>query len=482
MLLPGSPFDPATYSSQQYEAQALLIMSLLSSTDTASMYDSVNASTVSYMPKYWAPLVTATIEGMTYPTTPIGHADHMIGYDYYYCEQHSVYVSETLAHEHWDVICGSCHHHKDDQCSCCPQCDNSQDNCECCGNCGQAPSWCECCEYCGCSECECAVCRDCDNKTQYCSCNSGGNGHTFGNTKTAPWESRPDAPMERTLPTIADCDHDSIDPLQSAANFYLLDAIKGMVRLSDVQGIPEHFQGAFTARRFVQSDQTLSSLTISATRSYNEMVSRLAPSFLAYAISAVGGELRYHKAVSRTVLSTNRDRAWKAFVSLVEVKGPEVLFDADTLFREFGSCSYGGEKWGMAAKVVGQYLKGNMPDWLFVDRVFTLQHNGGCFLNKVDWRRKNPLKWGLGSMLDILNAHAGVCSLCGKRFGTCPHTGEDAHYARGVEITDWDLLLRAASPEVAHMFRMTERAIERIARRHGGLLSPIPKTRHYLDA
>src|ERR1700746_676910 len=247
------------------------------------------------------------------------------------------------------------------------------------------------------AECECPECRDCGEKTQYCSCSSGHTGYQFGSTKVAPWANREDNPIDWDLPTIADCDHDSIDPVQSVADFYLLDAIKNAVRFSEVEGASDALSMA--QAELIRSDSMLSGLTYRAGQDYRRLVERLAPQFLAYAISAVGGD---------STPPPSRDKAWDKFVKVVQKKGPEVLFDADTLFREFGGGSYGGEKWGNAAKVVGKYLDGSMPDWLFVDRVFTLQHNGGCFLNKVNWRKSNRRKWGLSHMLSVLNAHAGI--------------------------------------------------------------------------
>lgn len=437
--------------------QALAILRILSSENLAETFgdSSYEAKMAAYYtPRYWKPMVAAMVAAHLDPENTLQIAT---GIDDVFCNTCDHFVSHVLEEEHWDLLCGICTHHSD-ECECCEKCQSRE--CECCQTCDEAPGWCNCCSHCGQAEgyCECPECRDCGYTTPNCCCYSGGSIHKFGQTKTAPWEQRPDAPMERTLPKISDCDNENIDPVQSAADFYLLDAIKGMVRFADIQDANERI---FTEKdRAIQGDSLLSALRLSATKEYDRLVERLAPNFLAYSIAAVGGELRYHRACSGTSLPASRDKAWKKFTKLVELKGAEVLFEADKLFNEFGSSSYGGKKWGDAAKVVGMYLKGSMPDWLFIDRVFTLQHNGGCFLNKVEWSRDNKHRWGLGHMENVLNAHAGK-----------DRNGHDAP-------TDWDLLAEMASPEVRDMFRMTERGIARLARRWGGFLPGYKPSRY----
>ena len=100
-----------------------------------------------------------------------------------------------------------------------------------------------------------------------------------------------------------------------------------------------------------------------------------------------------------------------------------------------------------------------MPAWLFVDRVFTLEHNGGCFLNKVAWTKRNGLHWGLSKMRYVLNAHAAKS-----------HDGQDDM------PTDWRLLCDVASPGVASLFLMAERHLARLARRYGGVLAPVGRS------
>lgn len=436
--------------------QVSAILAILSSEDVEALFNAnlpsywhitdLVQSLVYYTPRYWQPMMAATCLGVL--GTDYRGA---ISYDDVTCDTCQTIVHKALDADHWELVCAQCQHHADD-CECCKVC--GEHPCECCGICGEGPAYyCNCCLHCENPEgyCTCEICESCGYPEDGCSCDSL-SGHTFGKTKTAPWLDREGPPEPLSLPRIGDCANGSIDPLRAAADFYLLDAVKNLVRASDLAGgTVDRFH--MSRNDVVQSDSMLSALTQSAEREYRALVDYLAPNFLAYALPAIGGELRYHRAATKAHLGQSRDMAWDNFVSIVEQKGAETLFEADRLFVEFGEGAYGGKKWGNAAKVVGQYLNGTMPAWLFVDRVFTLQHNGGCFLNKVNWARHNGLSWGLSRMETLLNAHAG-------RDGG----------------TDWALLLKAASPGVANMFRMTERHISRIGRRFGAQLSPIGAT------
>jgi len=282
-------------------------------------------------------------------------------------------------------------------------------------------------------------------------------------------------PISGEVPTMDDCDNENIDPIRSAADFYLLDALKSLVRYNAISGGDATMSLLADKDRIVRNNDRLSAVAVSATREYNRLVAVLDRNLLAYAISVCGGELRYHRAVSN-MLPNSRSAAWRAFTGILEENGADVLFDAVDLFEDFQSGSYGGHKWAQIAQVTAQRLSGKMPAWLFVDRIITLQHNGGCVLNKVNWARTNGLSWDVGMMQSFLNAHAGCCDQCGQKWteidgkcGSCQKTGTH-------EITDWALLCAAASPGVAHMFQLAEKALVGVARRVGGELPAIPES------
>lgn len=452
-----------------------ILLSFLSTPSTAEWYEAMGAyevnSFLGALPRTWAPVVNATVNAMF--GNGDGTSDSPITWTDYFCETCGTYVNKALQPEHWASICADCNKHEED-CNCCHKCGYTGDDCRCCETCGEAPGWCNCCSYCQQpeGECECDECRTCGYKVHHCGCYSDSHS-SFGSTTKVPWVNRADEPIPFDLPTVSEGLHNEVDPLQAAADFYLLDAIKNGVRLNSVVGLTEDAGMRFTQNRdrIVRADSMLSAVTTAARRSHEGLIESVLPAFLAYSVAAVGGELRYHRALGRkdkntgkAVLPSSRDKAWGKFTSLVQQKGASVLFDADVLFNEFNSSSYGGKLWGNAAKVVGQYLSGAMPAWLFVDRVFTLQHNGGCFLNKVEWRRKNSPKWGLSNMNYVLNAHAGK-----DVYGSPLENNE----------TDWDLLLALASPGVRSLFDQSERAIRRIARRFGGHLPRITQSKSF---
>jgi hypothetical protein len=382
------------------------------------------------------------------------------------CEECGHYVSSTLPSDsdHWDQICGGCYNHSDGPN--CVKCDNCGDHnldgeCSCCTDCGSPSGYCECCEYCSNApgECECEECEDCGAMNQsYCGC--GSQPYRFGTTKEVTWGKLPDVSLSSNVVDMEQVDV-SIDPVRAAADFYLLDSIVNLVRYQEIEGGRDGFE--LQKDRLVGTDQMLPAYVIGAKRTFESLVDRLDRSFLSYAVNAVGGELRYHRACAGDWAPQSRRGSWKAFVGIVNNKGVQPLFDAVDLFEEFGGGSYGGTKWALIAKVTAKRLAGQMPAWMFVDRLFTLEHNGGCCLNKASWATSNQLGYGLHHMKKVLNAHSGKCQdgFDGCECEVCTKS-----------ITGWDLLLKVASPEVAEMWRKTDRRLSAVARRVGGVLTP----------
>jgi len=315
-----------------------------------------------------------------------------------YCEG-----CDSLVHECWcDEKCGICDSHIND--------------CYCCSDCGQPESNCGC-DYHGVSE-------------------------------ITPWERR----GYRSINTSAysgrkwyavwpEINIGSIDPVQSAADFYLLEALSANVVFPEVRvrpigkpsneideqffeliGITDPVQRqAFIDMRNEQIANRLESdpmaklavLSEKADELLRNLVEKLDKSFAAYLDLAIGGEIRYHRALANRFLSPARDAAWVEWRAIREVVGNEALLDVADLFMEFDpGSSFGGEPWAKTAEVLYHRLEGNlgpneyMNKKLFVDRVFTLEHNNGCVLNKVNWCVLNSRCWDLGGMRDVLDAHA----------------------------------------------------------------------------
>jgi hypothetical protein len=135
------------------------------------------------------------------------------------------------------------------------------------------------------------------------------------------------------------------------------------------------------------------------------LVDTYMPTFYEYLNLAIGGEIRHHMAGGK-VLDKNRPIAWCDWQHIFEEHGVEAIRVAASLFREFPSRGgYGGEPWAQAAEILAAFLDGRLgPDdetnrRLFMDRVWTLEHNNGCILNKVEWV-------GLEAIQKVLNAHA----------------------------------------------------------------------------
>ncbi len=70
--------------------------------------------------------------------------------------------------------------------------------------------------------------------------------------------------------------------------------------------------------------------------------------------------------------------------------------------------SYGGTPWAAAAKILHQRVTNQIPAWLFVDRVFTMQHHNGSLLNKVTWDSRHPLQRDVELCLWIGKAHDAI--------------------------------------------------------------------------
>lgn len=230
---------------------------------------------------------------------------------------------------------------------------------------------------------------------------------------------------------------DKIDPAQSAADYYLLFGLvnNSFVEFEEIDyPTAEEIQKAGDILGADQSDVDkqieiveekivsdprfkLTELSKKADVLYHNLVTDLDKCFREYVHLACGGELRHHKACLDSMGSYRRG-AWVKWFYIYEQNGPDALLKMAELFEEFGGGSYGGPPWANAARILHQRELGELgPDdftnkQLFVDRVFTLEHNGGCFLNKLDWinlRKDRESKYSrhFAEMKDyVLNAHA----------------------------------------------------------------------------
>lgn len=164
---------------------------------------------------------------------------------------------------------------------------------------------------------------------------------------------------------------------------------------------------------------------------YETIVEEWDQNLMEYSIGACGGEARHmpgatislHNKNSEVVKLTedfdakesevtyieglSRYACWIVWAALYESHGVKPFEYLSEIFDQTTSSSYGGKKWGLASETLVARMKGELglDDFnnkeIFIDRVLSLQHNTGSFLNKVDW------PGGTGSKLQsILDAQA----------------------------------------------------------------------------
>lgn len=259
-----------------------------------------------------------------------------------------------------------------------------------------------------------------------CGC-CGGGSNSMGHSSNPPWVVRGD--LEYTDPRAADARHPKgkwqqvwgfepmhHDPVRAAGEYYILESIlSGSVGASHEDVVLRRLMSDDTARKVLHNE---------AEEMMQAMVAEFMPVFRSYAHLAIGGELRHHVAIGGHILPSSRSAAWAGWKSIFEAVGPQALLDAAELFEEFGGGTYGGKPWADACRVLHAFETGKLSARVFLDRMFALQHNGGCFLNKVTWADKNEMGWDVHKLQhQLLPAHgafpepdyATLLSVCGKK-------------------------------------------------------------------
>ena len=165
-------------------------------------------------------------------------------------------------------------------------------------------------------------------------------------------------------------------------------------------------------------------------RRFDALVDQYADNLERYAHAAIGGELRHHNKLGGTYVSYNRRSAWAGWKQIVDQLGYEQAYlDAEEIFLDFSGGSMGGKKWAECAEALRKYLTGEYNKVLWIDRCVNLQHNGGAFMNKINWPNANRTiyEYSLQWMFEKI----------------CP--------AHADEPTDWRTMYAVASPEVQMM-------------------------------
>lgn len=325
--------------------------------------------------------------------------------------------------------CERCGDEKEDEndpyCSCvtCEICDRKFVNylqCSCCYECYEA---------------ECICCEECGGHGDGCECMG-----RFGHSAIPGWEQRGTVirsafnqlrTWQETWPEI----NPSVDPVMVAADFYMLEAISAGVFYPpdtklpkaddvDVEEFFERFEikpkspkrkkilAAREAAIASVPGAKLSLLQARAELLLTDHVNRHIENFRAYAHMACAGEVRHHQAIGGSILSSQRDKAWAGWREVFEKVGPLAVADVTDLFMEFEEDGYGGPPWADCSDALYQFEAKELgPNEeinrrMFMDRIWTLEHNNGSFLNKIGWATYNKPKTDLNGMYVLLDAHA----------------------------------------------------------------------------
>lgn len=292
-------------------------------------------------------------------------------------------------------------HHCDDCCTCnnCYNCGNDKDDactcleCSYCGEYSDTESSYFCHEHTACKSC-CECLRD--------------------DLKVPGWITRGVPFKDKELPHRKS--HDTcykevkdltltVDPPRQMASFYLLD-------------LPATMPATTPELQAIQAE---------AKKLQDEIVTLCDPVFQAYSFYAIGGELHYHPNVAKSAKHDSRNEFCATWEAMTQVCDRTTLTkDAVELFFDLDAwdSAFGGRAWGTCAKVLHSRLTDQIDPKTFVDRVFSLQHNGGSFLNKVQWYSHG---YTVEHCLMVGNAHAA-------------------------ERTDLALLYQVADPEVTALF------------------------------
>lgn len=307
------------------------------------------------------------------------------------------------------VQCGSCSKTFKDSgvfCGHCEWCENCC-SCEVCDGCGWVND-CDCptCAVCGCKggsgasygdqQCanDCGNCNDhCDCGSERCDCSDCRNerGGSDSRYLTPGWVDRGDV-LPNEIPECVEMmtrdDRNLVNPVRMMADFYIADYI--------MAAIPAKVS-------VLGDDRNANILRQSAAALQSHIVALCDPVFQDYVFSAIGGEVRHH-ANCRGMMPGGRDSMWDYWWAMGEANGRRNLTeDCVNLFDDdcWGG-SYGGSKWRIIATTLLLRLEGKLDAKTFVDRVFSLQHNGGSLLNKMSWADCAYLP----DCLTIGNAHA----------------------------------------------------------------------------
>lgn len=203
---------------------------------------------------------------------------------------------------------------------------------------------------------------------------------------------------------VIEFDPKSLDPIQIAADFYLLEGLSSgsffsqlprpdvdenrLVQLGKILGLDNPVG---VHRSLGHPGEGMKQ----AKKLQDELLKRAAPAFRCYSHYSIGRELRYnsHMAmaggpmskIKDVTLTSSRGQAAAVWSVLFEEYGVAALETAQRLFSTMHQSLLGGQLWAECTEALIEYETGQISPKLFLDRVFNLEHNTGAFLNKKEW-------------------------------------------------------------------------------------------------
>jgi hypothetical protein len=194
----------------------------------------------------------------------------------------------------------------------------------------------------------------------------------------------------------------------AAANFYMLEALVYLAPfdlIADSIGMQiggdsiDVFAPILNRLANIERPNEKKRLAFQALGLFGETIEELFEIFYSYNLYACGGELIHHGPFSR-IVGSHREIAYSVLTKLAREVGSEAvnLWIFEAFQKSTWDKGYGGETWAMCAKPALDYSRGNLTKFQYIDRVWSLEHNTGSYLNKAH-------EWDFEYLDTILKAH-----------------------------------------------------------------------------
>lgn len=194
----------------------------------------------------------------------------------------------------------------------------------------------------------------------------------------------------------------------AVADFYLLEAMNYLAPFAPVSNSIGFRAGGAAIDLFspvlnrlasVDRSDIKEELAFQALSLYGETLEELFEAFYGYHYYACGKELRHHGPFSH-ILSSNSAVAYGVLMKMAQLVGAEMVnkWIWEAFSKDSWSRGFGGPAWAMCANQALAYSRGQLTKAQYIDRVWTLEHNSGAYLNKAAWDTR-------GDLYHVLQAH-----------------------------------------------------------------------------